>query len=413
MADAKRMGQKPVAAPLSNNGETAITPLQADDVLFGKYRVLRLFARGGMNSYLYIAQNLSVNPDLSAETPMAEVVIKVVMRLPKMKEDNWTKFKEELVTASRVVHPNLVQTYDVAQPSIVIMRDNKPITLNDVIVIVMEYVRGPSLHKLLRSKGYFSIDEVMFYFRQMVLGVRRLHTYSHAIIHRDLKPENIALTPDLRVIKIIDFGISSSIVKNKLDVMETLTNETALFGTVEYMTPDNFLKYKDASGKERRIAPTPHFDLFSLGIILYEMMVGQKPYKHEEGDNKQREAIMKAQKFDIPPMRGLRHDVSNSIENIVFRCVASKNEDLHFRYQTCDELLADVDTYNDPDKRDAPLLKPIARRVLENAPEINTNLDRMREGFWYAKKTFITFTTIMVALLILVIAVVCYVALKK
>ncbi|WP_036499047.1 serine/threonine protein kinase [[Mycoplasma] testudinis] len=370
------------------------------DLIFEKYRVDGPLTKGGMDSHIFTGVNITLNPNTSTDTSLANVVIKIVKRLPQMKENNWIKFLEEVVTATRVQHANLVQTYDVIQPNLTIRRNHEILELKNVAVIVMENINGPSLRSLLSNKGYFSVDEAMYYFEKIVLAVRRLHTYSHMIIHRDLKPENILLTPDLRELKIVDFGISSSVMRRDLEI-EALTDEQSLFGTVDYMSPDNLEEIIDPKTKKRRrITPTPQFDFHSMGVILFEMLTGEKPFIKAKED---KATIKKAKFYDMPSMRGIRYDIPNSIENIVFRCVASKREDLQFRYNDCEQILKDVETYNLPERINEPLLKPVSQRVLERPDSFNPSVTRLEEKFFYTKWMFILITVGLVILAVILI----------
>lgn len=383
------------------NKSKKIDLLLPNDIIFGKYKVLKRISEGGMDSCIYSAINTSLDTNLSTYSQMQKVVIKVVQKIPKMKEHNWKKFLEELVTASRVRHANLVQTYDVAKQELEVFRNNQTILLTDVVVIIMEYVEGPSLRILLNKKGYFSVHEAMYYFKKIVLGIKRLHTYSHMIIHRDLKPENILLSKDLREIKILDFGISSSVVMENFN-FKTITEEQSLFGTVEYMSPDNLdFEIDPKTNKKIRKPPTPQFDFHALGVILFEMLTGDKPFIKNTKDDK--ETIKKARLYDIPIMKGIRYDIPNSIENIVFKCIASKREDLKFRYSSCDEILNDIDSYDKPEKINEPLLKPIALRVLEREDSFNPEFSKSKESVFYSKRLLIFFSIIVSVFTILVI----------
>lgn len=167
-------------------------------------------------------------------------MIKLVKRSPEDTNDKWAKLQQELITSSRISHPNLIATYETDDKGILIERNNRMIRINDVLVIVMEYVQGTTLRNYIISKGNLSVKEALYYFRRMVEGIQKLHNYSHQIIHRDLKPENLMLSKDYRELKIIDFGISTSISTES--VLKVLTNEKALYGTHEYMCPDALQK---------------------------------------------------------------------------------------------------------------------------------------------------------------------------
>ncbi|WP_033160206.1 serine/threonine-protein kinase [Mycoplasmoides alvi] len=391
---------------MEKNKSKKVDLLLPNDIILGKYKVIKPINKGGMDSYIYSAINTSLDTSLSTDAQIEQVVIKVVQRTPTMKEHNWTKFLEELVTASRVRHANLVQTYDVVTQKLEVLRNNRIVVLNDVAIIVMESVDGPSLRNLLNTKGYFSVDEAMYYFKKIVLGIKRLHTYTHMIIHRDLKPENILLSKDLREIKILDFGISSSVIVENFNFI-TITEEQSLFGTVEYMSPDNLdFNIDPKTNKKIRKPPTPQFDFHSLGIILFEMLTGDKPFTKSSKDDK--ETIKKARLYDIPVMKGIRYDIPNSIDNIVFRCIASKIEDLKYRYSNCDELLSDIETYDQPNRINEELLKPIASRVLEREDSFNPQFSKSKES-WYYKKYLVVNCSLLfflITILVLVLTIV-------
>lgn len=374
--------------------------LELGDIIFEKYAVLSEYTTGGMNSKIFLGKNLTMSDNKLSEWENKNVIIKIVKRSPDMKDYNWIKFCEELTTTTRVSHPNLVQTYDVAQPTLQVRKKNGHTKIiNNVAVIVMEFVNGPSLRGLMNQNGYISIEEAMYYFQKIVAGVNKLHTYSHMIIHRDLKPENILLSKDLRDVKIVDFGISSSIIEDEKLI---LTNEKALFGTVDYMAPDNLDDEIDKDGNRHRILPTPQFDFYSLGVILFEMITGEKPFSKDPKDDKK--TIKKAKIYDVPIMKSIRFDVPNSIENIVFRCIASKQEDLQFRYSKCSELLKDVENYNQKNRIDEPLLKEMNKRIFERKIMFNTLVEKDKEKKYMSKWFFwtITFTMLFIILLAVV-----------
>lgn len=383
---------------MENNGM-----LEKGDLIFDQYVILGPYAAGGMNSKIYIGNNVTLSDFKLSEWENKKVIVKVVKRSNDMKTHNWIKFCEELTTTTRVNHPNLIKTYDVAQPTLRVRKSNgSTIVISDVAVIVMELVDGPSLRNLMKKNPYMSIEEAMYYFQKIVAGVNKLHNYSHMIIHRDLKPENILLSRDLRNLKIVDFGISSSIILNKTKLL-TLTNEKALFGTVDYMAPDNFDEEIGPDGKKRRIQPNPQFDFYSLGIILFEMLTGEKPFtKDPKNDQK---TIKKATIYDIPLLKSIRFDVPNSIENIVFRCIASKKEDLHFRYKNCEELLNDVNKYNEKKHLNSPLLKPLNKRIFEREIMFNTLVEKDKEKFYMNKWFFWVVTFFASCIIILTVVI--------
>ncbi|MDC4163584.1 serine/threonine protein kinase [Mycoplasma sp. T363T] len=341
-----------------------------NDKLFSQYVIVKQLTEGGMNSVIYVAKNIMAETDKINGAKKSLVVVKIVKKNPADSEDKWTKLRQELITSSRISHPNLITTYDISDNELIFERNNHIVKIKDIVVIVMEYVQGVTLRKHISTKGSLSVKEALYYFRRMVEGIQKLHNYSHQIIHRDLKPENLMLSKDFRELKIIDFGIASSITTDA--ALKILTNEQALFGTEDYMCPDVLDKeiVRDENNKPlinpktngpllRRTRPTVQYDFYSFGVILFEMITGQKPFNKQ--NKKGQDVIKLPNQYDVPLMKTMGFDVPNSVENIVFRCMASKKEDRKYRYSSCEDILKDLDNV---DKEQA-LIKPYEKRVLQ------------------------------------------------
>ncbi|QZX49077.1 serine/threonine-protein kinase [Mycoplasma sp. E35C] len=361
---------KPNKANKKNNRSNVY--LIPNDKLFNQYVIIKQLAEGGMNSVIYTARNIMAEPNKVHGAKKSIVVVKIVKKNPEDSEDKWTKLRQELITSSRISHPNLISTYDISDNELIVERNNRFIRLEDIVVIVMEYVQGVTLRKYISTKGSLSVKEALYYFRRMVEGIQKLHNYSHKIIHRDLKPENLMLSKDYRELKIIDFGIASSITTDA--ALKILTNEQALFGTEDYMCPDVLDKEivfdehkkpvinpKTNGPLTQRKKPTVQYDFYAFGVILFEMITGQKPFIKQ--NKKGQEVINLPKQYDVPLMKAMGFDVPNSVENIVFRCMASKKEDRKFRYNSCEEILIDLN--NIEANKDEELLKPIEKRVLQ------------------------------------------------
>ncbi|QHR07319.1 serine/threonine-protein kinase [Mycoplasmoides pneumoniae] len=374
--------------------------LKIGDIVQNKYRIEKLINRGGMNSYLFLASNLHVQEfGPLQKRQFTRLVLKVVQRTDKINDNNWKKFLDETITTTRVSHKNLVQTFDVVSPRLSVLSENQVIVLEDTVMIVMEYVDGPSLREMLNQKGYFSVQEVVYYFTKLVKVINYLHSFEHQIIHRDLKPENILFTSNLTDIKLLDFGIASAVIRNA-EKTEVLTDENSLFGTVSYMTPEVLESTVNKEGKRIRKPPTVQYDIYSLGVILFEMLVGRVPFNKSIDPKKERETIQKARNFDVPLMGNLRSDVPVSLENIVFKCTAVKRENSKWMYSDTKQLLADLAQW----QTEQILIKPVHERILEGQNEMR---ELMVSNYlpWYLRKgVLIFFSVVLLALLIAVVS---------
>jgi serine/threonine-protein kinase len=252
----------------------------------------------------------------------------------------------------------------------------------------MEYVDGTSLRKYIDLSGSLNVNEAIYYFRLLLEAIRELHSFRGKIIHRDLKPENILLTKDLRNIKLIDFGISSVIETINDKAKEVYTNENVLYGTYPYICPD-LLKLKSVPPQQRqemaRQIITVQFDFFSLGVIFYEMLTGEKPFYAENYDDVN--VIGLPLKYDIISMHDINPNIHVALENIIFRCLASKPEDVKYRYSSIDQIISDLERYEKKPLSfvNAKLLKPKNRRVLPIKRTFNVEMQKTKEKF-YVKK---------------------------
>lgn len=377
-------------------------------VILNRYEIVKKdFAIGGM-SEVHVAKILS-NDNFDNNEKDNLVIIKVIKRKiasnPRDQKDSdaqWEKAIDEYkLTWALKDKPN----DNVARP--IEWKFEK-----DQIIIVTEFVSGPTLSKLLREKKSLPIKKAMNFFIQMLNGISALHKLNDkkVIIHRDLKSDNIIVSDDLRQIKIIDYGIATSFYNGKFS-----TNEGTIYCTANYTTPD-VLKLKleilnEASmGDSKAIEKvkqiiTTQFDFHALGVILYEMITGDLPFTTTEKDN-DRTKIQKWLTYDIPSISNQIPNVPNSIENIIFRCVASMDDDKKFRYKDIDELINDAKTWDDPKREKEPLLKPLEKRKFQKKQIYQISKLKEKEQ-WYIKWWFfVSVFTISIALIISIIVVI-------
>ncbi len=211
---------------------------------FGRYEVIRLLGQGAM-AYVYLCHD----PLLERE-----VAIKVIRIPPWMTEEELETYRErffrEAKTAGKLQHPNIVTIHDMG-----VVEDT------GVPFIVMEYVPGETLKQRIKAQTRLTPAESI----HVILQVAQALSYAHenGVIHRDIKPANIIITPS-NIIKLSDFGIAHI-------TGSELTATGQFVGSPSYMSPEQ------AMGKQ----PTPQSDLFSLGIVFYECLTGEKPFKGE------------------------------------------------------------------------------------------------------------------------------------
>lgn len=299
-----------------------------DKEFLGKYKILKLIGRGGMNSEVYLAENLNFNSNDHFSEKHKYAAIKLINKTSDTTADHWNRILDEGVTNARLSESsNIVKLYEIHQLN------------KDEIVLIMEYIDGPSLKTLIRERSCLSLPETLYIFKKILLGVADMHSKDRVIIHRDLKPENIMFSKDLLDVKIADFGISSVLVQNENDDIDALTNETSFFGTIPYVTPDSTTMYKMINGNKMPII-TKQYDFHSLGIILYEMLIGEKPFDIK--DENDTSIISYWLKYDIVPMKYINPEIRNEIENIFLRLTASKEKYKHLRYKDVLEIIEDI-----------------------------------------------------------------------
>ncbi|MCQ3907977.1 MAG: serine/threonine protein kinase [Mycoplasmoidaceae bacterium] len=252
------------------------------------------------------------------------------------------------------------------------------VTKDDDIVLIMGYIDGVTLRTYLNRHGALTPKVALNIFKKMLNGIKQLHRYKQQIIHRDLKPENVMVSHDLSKVVIVDFGISSVV---KADINEVMTNEPGLYGTSSYILPDLLPEYGKKEGNKHI---TVQSDFFSLGVILYEMIMGTLPFEQIKDDNGN---LNKTATIKLP----LRYDMINisanptiptSLENIIFRCIASKEIDKKYRYDDIDQIIDDVNRclpLLDKKADTTPLLKPVNQRFYQSNPLIDITDTRQNQ----------------------------------
>lgn len=253
-------------------------------VVDGKYEILKEIGRGGM-SVVYLAMDKRLNKQWA---------VKEILKKSNGKND-------EIVINSLLAEANMIKRLDhPALPRIVDIIDN-----GSSLYVVMDYIEGESIDKILKSEGPQPEEMVIEWAKQICDAMSYLHSQKPPIIYRDMKPANVMLKPERDVIKIIDFGIAREYKEAKLA-------DTTVLGTKGYASPEAYTGQTDARS-----------DIFSIGMTMHHMLTGVDPRNAEA----------------YAPVRNWRPELSEGIEIIIDRCVEPAAEN---RYQTCADLLYDL-----------------------------------------------------------------------
>jgi serine/threonine-protein kinase len=289
----------PVATlPLQDDGVREAVP-SLGSVIADKYRIEELIARGGMGA-VYMATHL-----VSGKRVALKWMLPALGQVPGAKE----RFEREACATARIDHPNVIDIYDVGSD-------------RGSVYLVMELLRGETLAEYLQRIPQVSAAEAVGLIMPALRGVAAAH--SHHVIHRDLKPDNIFLCRssdgEPREPRVLDFGISK--VGSGGDDQLSLTRSGAVMGTPYYMSPE---QVRGANQVDER------GDIYAFGVILYEMLTGQRPFDAETYN----QLILKIATEDPAPMTELNPHVDRRLVAVVERAMA---RDPAMRYSTIEEL---------------------------------------------------------------------------
>ncbi len=258
-----------------------------------RYEIIKSIGEGGMAN-VYLANDTFLD---------RKVAVKVLRGDLANDEKFIRRFQREAYAASTLSHPNIVEMYDVGED-------------NGTYYIVMEYIEGRTLKQLLKKRGSLTAPEVVDIMLQLTDGIS--HAHDMYIIHRDLKPQNIMISDDGKI-KITDFGIAMALNSTQL------TQTNSVMGSVHYLPPEQ------ASGKGSTIKS----DIYSMGIMLFELLTGKLPFKGENAV----EIALKHMKDDIPSVRKINSNIPQSLENIVLKATAKNPKN---RYDDVKEMYNDL-----------------------------------------------------------------------
>lgn len=266
-----------------------------------RYEIIRSIGEGGMaNVYLGYDTILDRN-----------VAIKILRGDLSSDEKFVRRFQREALSASSLSHANIVEMYDVGED-------------DGIYYIVMEYIEGQTLKQLLKKRGALTLSESIDIMLQLTDGMA--HAHDSYIIHRDLKPQNIMIQDDGQI-KITDFGIAMALNSTQL------TQTNSVMGSVHYLPPEQ------ASGKGSTIKS----DIYSMGIIFYELLTGELPFKGENAV----EIALKQMKEAIPNIQEDNSSIPMSVYNVVLKSTAKNPKN---RYSDAKGMHDDLLTVLDDDR---------------------------------------------------------------
>ena len=277
------------------------------NVVANRYEVVQHIGQGGMAD-VFLAIDTILN---------RHVAIKILRSDQSTDAISILRFEREAQAATTLAHPNIVEIYDVGE-------------YKNHHYIVMEYVAGKTLKKVILDRAPLLNLEAVDTMKQLTSAVAEAH--KRGIIHRDIKPQNVIVKSD-GSLKILDFGIATA--KGSAQ----LTQANNVMGSVHYLAPE-LAKGEPAS---------PQSDIYALGIVFYEMLTGDVPFKADQAV----QIALQHMREPMPSVRKANPNVPQSVENIIIRATA-KNPRL--RYQSCDEMLKDLEKCMLPEhQNDKPL----------------------------------------------------------
>ncbi len=304
---------------------------QDKNLIANRYEVFQHIGQGGMAD-VFLAVDTILNRQVAIKILRSDLSTDAVSVL---------RFEREAQAATALAHPNIVEIYDVGE-------------YKGHHYIVMEYVAGRTLKKVIQQRGPLLKEEAIDIMKQLCSAVGEAHR--RGIIHRDLKPQNVIIKSD-GTAKILDFGIA--LAKGSMQ----LTQANNVMGSVHYLAPEL------AKGQPA----TPQSDIYALGIVLYEMLSGDVPFK---ADSAVQVALMQM-RDELKDVRTINPEIPQSLDNIIIRATA---KDPGQRYRSCEEMLEDLKTCLRPERQSEAKLyvaKAKTQQELEKtAAQKNVNKSR-------------------------------------
>ncbi len=267
-----------------------------------RYRIKETIGGGGMAN-VYLARDIILDRD---------VAIKVLRMDYADDEEFIARFDREAQSATSLSHPNIVSIYDVGEE-------------DQILFMVMEYVDGMTLKEYIQHYAPLDVQEALDIMKQIADAIA--HAHANEIVHRDIKPQNILINTYGQA-KVTDFGIAVALSAT------ALTQTNSILGSVHYLSPE----------QARGGMATKKSDVYSLGIVLFELLTGRLPFSGQTPVS----IALKHLQDDTPSVKRFNPNVPQSVENIVLRATA---KDPFHRYASVYEMEEALETALDPDKR--------------------------------------------------------------
>lgn len=275
--------------------------MEKEIIVANRYKIIRKLGEGG-TAKVYLAYDQIDERNVSLK----------ILKKENIDDRKVKKFKKEAETLALLDDENIVKIYDVGQD-------------DNLHYIAAEYIDGMTLKDYIRTCSPIPVEEIVKLSQQILHGVK--HAHERGVVHKDLKTQNILLDEHKNV-KITDFGIA--------DIMdEDVTRTQSLMGTPQYIAPEIL----------NRESLTAQSDLYSVGIVMYEMCVMQVPFVGEKAAY----IMIKQMSQPLPSIIAQRADIPQSLENVIIKATAKK---LNNRYQNAKEMIEDLNHVFDADKMD-------------------------------------------------------------
>jgi eukaryotic-like serine/threonine-protein kinase len=269
----------------------------------GRYKIMDMIGGGGMAN-VYLVHDMILDRDVALK----------MLRLDFANDEEFIRrFHREAQSATSLAHPNIVSIYDVGEE-------------DGLYYIVMEYVEGQTLKQYIQQHAPLRVDEALEIMKQLTSAIS--HAHQNHIVHRDIKPHNILVDRNGNV-KITDFGIAMALSAT------SITQTNSVLGSVHYLSPE----------QARGGAANKKSDIYSLGIVLFELLTGRLPFSGESAVS----IALKHLQSETPSPKRWNPTLPQSVENIVLKATA---KDPFHRYNSVEELEEDLYTALDPNRID-------------------------------------------------------------
>lgn len=281
--------------------------MESKRIIDNRFEIIRTLGEGG-TAKVYLAFDHNTEQNIALKVLKSELVTEQKIRY----------FNREAQAISMLNNKNIIQIYDWGHD-----------VQNNIHFIAQEYVEGMTIKEYLKLSSNLAVTEVVSLIEKILDGLS--HAHQNGVIHKDIKGQNIMIDAD-KNIKITDFGIA--------DILEDeMTKTQSLMGTPQYVAPETL----------NRGISNAQTDIYSVGILMYELLCGHAPFNGE----KPTIIMMKQINQPLPSIKMQRSDVPQSVENVVIKATAKRLEN---RYETCTDMLFDIATVFEPYNEDVPKL---------------------------------------------------------